>query len=155
MDMNYPKSGLPHLRHTPRRPWKKGLNLTTFRWPSERLIVVFIVKLIVGEVQRTKPKPQGTKYSWVFPIGPKGLKEKFVQEREQSTKCPLFPRNPLLNINRNEKGNSFKFPVDLLLHLIETIISRTHGNVEWFVSQRHIATRCKRLSDLQPRGLKT
>ena len=32
------------------------------------------------------------------------------------------------------------------------LISKTHGNVTWYVSESHIATCCKLLNDLRPRG---
>ena len=32
------------------------------------------------------------------------------------------------------------------------LISQTHGNVTWYVTESHIATCCKPLNDLKPTG---
>ena len=34
----------------------------------------------------------------------------------------------------------------------EHLISKTHGNVTWYVSESYIATCCKLLNDLTPKG---
>ena len=76
MDVNHPKSGLPHLPHTPRRPCMKGLNLTTFRQPSKGLKVAFKIKLIGGEGTKKQTKVTRNKVFLSLPLGPKGSQGK-------------------------------------------------------------------------------